>query len=146
MPCAITLRKRSGTVGTPRTRQRRDALSGFLNLGRVSHVQFHARPSPTRVDRSLAATCVVLVVSAQPHLAVFVATLGRPVEDRVVAHQELGSAGVAGVAVVDVAPVAGERTDTVALGEVAGDVRAGRVGVLGGDRRGGGADLLVPSG
>src|SRR6266576_918744 len=73
----------------------------------------------------------VLVVSAQPHVTVaLVAALRRPVEDRVVAHQELSAAGVARIAVVDAVAVAREGADAVPLSEVADDVGAGCCGVL----------------
>src|SRR5919197_3898189 len=86
-----------------------------------------ARSGPSSVcgergsDRSGGRSRVVLVVAAHPHLVALVAALRRPVEDRVVAHQELRAARVAGVAVVDAVAVPGERADAVPLGEVDGD-------------------------
>src|SRR6266567_33396 len=76
-------------------------------------------------DRFGGCSRVVLVVAAHPHLVALVAALRCPVEDRVVAHQELRAAGVAGVTVVHGVAVARECAYAVPLGEVAGDVRAG---------------------
>ena len=75
---------------------------------------------------------LVFVVAAQPAhgLIAFVAALRSPVEYRVVAHQELRTPGVAGVAVVDGVALKSERAQSVPLGEIAVDVRPGRAGVL----------------
>src|SRR5258708_4602109 len=99
-----------------------------------------AGPASSRVRHDLlghVSRGVVFVVAAQPAhgLIAFVAALGDAVEDRVVAHQELGAAGVAGVAVVDGAALARERADAVALGEIAVEVRPGRARVLRRDER-----------
>src|ERR671930_2372517 len=80
--------------------------------------------------RSGGCSCFVLVVAAHPHLAALVAARRCPVEDRVVTHQELRAAGVAGVAVIEGVTLAGERAYAVPLGEVGGKVRAGCGGVL----------------
>ena len=48
----------------------------------------------------------------------FVAAVGRAVNDRVVAHQELGAAGAAGIAAVDGAATARERADHAIPGDV----------------------------
>jgi hypothetical protein len=71
-----------------------------------------APSSPTQPRFSRA----VLVVAAYPHLIALVAALRHPVEDRVVAHQKLGAASVAGVAAVNAVAVARERADAVSLG------------------------------
>ena len=85
--------------------------------------------NPSRGSASLA---VVFVVAAQPAhgLIAFVAALGRVVEDRVVAHQELRTAGVAGVTVVDGVVLARERANPVSLGEIAVEGGPGRARVL----------------
>jgi hypothetical protein len=44
------------------------------------------------------------------------------VKDRVVAHQELRGAGVAGIAVVDGVALARERAEAVSLGEIAVEI------------------------
>jgi DNA-binding transcriptional MerR regulator len=87
-----------------------------------------AGPARSRVRRDLLrhmSLVVVFVVPTQPAhgLIAFAAALRSPVKDRVVAHQELRTAGVAGVAVVDGAAPARERADAVSLGEIAIDVR-----------------------
>src|SRR5262249_20364827 len=84
-----------------------------------------------------ASLAFVLVVAAHPAhgLVAFVAALGRAVKDRVVAHQELGAAGVAGVAVVEGAALARERAEPVSLGEIALEVGPGRPRVLRRDER-----------
>src|SRR5215510_5830671 len=71
---------------------------------------------------------LVFVVAAHPAhgLVAFVAALGRAVKDRVEAHQELGAAGVGGVAVVEGAVLARERAEPVSLGEIALEVGSGR--------------------
>src|SRR5206468_2427087 len=78
---------------------------GPADLSRAGARQAHprrARTLPrTGSGRSGGCSRVVLVVAAHPHLRALVAALRRPVEDRVVAHQELRATGVAGVAVVD---------------------------------------------
>src|SRR5215216_6222510 len=98
---------------------------------------------PSALSPLRALSRAVLVVAAYPHLVALVAALRRPVEDRVIAHQELRAAGVAGVAVVDVVAVAREGADAVALREVAADIRPGGGGVLGDERRQAVTDLLV---
>src|SRR5262249_49988294 len=65
----------------------------------------------------------------------FVAALRSAVKDRVVAHQELRAAGIAGVAVIEGVALARERADAVSLGEVAVNVRPARARVLDYDSR-----------
>src|SRR5829696_6497862 len=81
-------------------------------------------PWPRLVPRS---RTVVLVVSPDPELGfiVLVTPLRRPVEDRVVAHQELQSTGGGRVGVVDGAVLHGEGTHPGSLGDVAGHVGPG---------------------
>src|SRR5215472_18895305 len=95
------------------------------------------RFAQSRVPSPHASLAVVFVVAAQPAhgLIAFVAALGRAVKDRVVAHQELGAAGVAGVAAVEGAALARERAEPVSLGEIALEVGPGRRRVLRRDER-----------
>src|SRR4029453_6213949 len=80
---------------------------------------------------------VLFVVATQPahRLVAFVAPLGSVVENRVESHQELGAAGVAGIAVVDGVTLAGERVEAVPLGEIALEIRAPRTLVPGRGQR-----------
>src|SRR5436305_2238236 len=76
-------------------------------------------------DRRSPWRTVVFVVAAEPGhgLIAFVAALRSAVEDRVVAYEELRTAGVGGVAVVDGVALARERADAVSFGQIAVDVR-----------------------
>jgi hypothetical protein len=80
---------------------------------------------------------VVLVVGADPELEpiALVAAFRRPVEDRVVAHQELDPASSGRIGVVDDPVVQDEGAEALALGQVPDKVGAGLAGVAAGDRR-----------
>src|SRR5690349_13991588 len=84
-----------------------------------------------------ASVAVVFVMAADPHLesVALVAAFRRPVEDRVVAHQELDPAGPGRIGLVDGPVVEREDAETETLGQVADDVGAGLPRVTGGDRR-----------
>src|SRR5215203_2503302 len=86
----------------------------------------------TRRGRPLSSVLVVLVVSADPELegTILVAPLRRPVENWVVAHQELDPASPSRIGLVHDAVVQDECAEARALGEVARDVGATRVSVL----------------
>src|SRR2546429_3353431 len=83
-----------------------------------------------------ASLAVVFVVAADPELepVALVAAFRRPVEDRVVAHQELDPAAPGRIGLVDVAVVQNEDAEAEALGQVPDDVGAGLPRVTGGDR------------
>src|SRR5262244_2297420 len=83
-----------------------------------------------------ASLVVVFVVAADPELepVALVAAFRRPVEDRVVAHQELDPAAPGRIGVVDVAVVQSEGAEAEVLGQVPDDVGAGLPRVTGGDR------------
>src|SRR5215208_5549035 len=87
--------------------------------------------------RALSSGLLVLVVSPDPELegTVLVAPLRRPVENWVVAHQELDPAGPSRIGLVHSAVGEDECAEALALGEVARDIGATRVSVLVGDRR-----------
>src|SRR5260370_1392091 len=79
---------------------------------------------------------VVFVVAADLELepVALVAAFRRPVEDRVVAHQERDPAARVRIGVVDGAVVESEDAEAEALGQVPDDVGAGLPRVTGGDR------------
>src|SRR6185503_8917209 len=79
---------------------------------------------------------VVFIVAADPELepVALVAALRRPVEDRVIAHQELDPAAPGRIGLVDIAVVQSEDAEAEALGQIPDDVGAGLSRVAGGDR------------
>src|SRR5258708_28787250 len=83
-----------------------------------------------------ASLAVVFVVAADPALEpiALVAAFRGPVEDRVVAHQELDPAAPGRIGVVDVAVVQNEDAEAEVLGRVPDEVGAGLPPVTGGDR------------
>jgi hypothetical protein len=87
-------------------------FTAFLDSG--SHRSATQRSA---VVPSFASFVVVLVVAAKPHNAVvFIAALRSAVKNRVVAHQKLRTAGIAGVAAVDGVALAREGAEAVPLG------------------------------
>src|SRR5437762_13738012 len=80
-----------------------------------------------------ASVAVVFVVAADPELepVALVAAFRRPVEDRVVAHQELDPAAPGRIGVVDVAVVQNDDAEAEVLGQVPDDVGAGLSPVTG---------------
>src|SRR4029453_6702080 len=85
----------------------------------------------------LASLAVVLVVAAGPGLpcVALILALGRPVQDRVVAHQELDPTPGGRIGLVDDAVLEGEDTHQRGLRQITNDVGPGRGRVLGHDRR-----------
>src|SRR4029453_19229154 len=84
----------------------------------------------------LASLAVVLVVAAEPGLpcVALVSALGRPVQDRVVAHQELDPTPGGRIGLVDDAVLEGEDSHHRGLRQITNDVGPGRGRVLGHDR------------
>src|ERR1022692_4864131 len=104
-----------------------NVVSKRLSPGRRR--RWFQRPS-TRSSAAIRVFVVfVMPAEPRPHRAVFVAAIRRPVEDCVVAHQELRSACVAGVAKVNAISFARENADAMPLGDIAGDIRAATAGV-----------------
>src|SRR5580704_3652284 len=79
----------------------------------------------------------ILVMAADPGLERFAlaAPLRRPVEDRVVTHQELDPAACRRIGLVDGAVLDCEGAHRRRFGEVSGDIGSGRGRVLSHDRR-----------
>src|SRR5262249_59701414 len=79
----------------------------------------------------------VLVVSADPELETIalIAALRRPIEDSVVAHQELDPATPGRVGVVDSPLVQDEGAEALALRQVADDIGTAVSRIAGGDWR-----------
>src|SRR5829696_8972929 len=84
-----------------------------------------------------ASWAVVLVVAAEPGLpcVALVTALGHPVQDRVVAHQELHPTPGGRIALVDDAVLEGKDAHHRGLRQITSDVGPGRGRVLGHDRR-----------
>src|SRR5215475_1168027 len=84
-----------------------------------------------------ASLVAVFVVAADPELepVALVAAVRRPVEDRIVAHQELDPAAPGRIGLVDGPVVQNEDGEAEVLGQVPDGVGAGLPGVTGGDRR-----------
>src|SRR2546421_11835530 len=101
-----------------------------MSLTGVFMTNHHVKREQARKS-SVTQTAPVFVVAVKPMhgLVAFISALGRAVEDRVVAHQELRAAGVARVAVVDGLALAGERAEAGSLREIAREVRRGRARV-----------------
>src|SRR3954447_12610660 len=85
--------------------------------------------SPTR------ALVLVVPTSPRPGSVAFVASLRCPVEDRVVAHQELDAAGRGGVGLVHGPVIEDECAEAGIFGKVTRDIGAARVCVVLDDRR-----------
>src|SRR5256714_12512627 len=107
-----------------------------MSLTGVFMTNHHVKREQARKS-SVTQTAPVFVVAVKlmHGLVAFISALGRAVEDRVVAHQELRAAGVARVAVVDGLALAGERAEAVSLREIALEVRPARARVPARDLR-----------
>jgi hypothetical protein len=79
----------------------------------------------------------VLIMGANPDLerVALVAAGGRPVENRVIGHQELDPASPCRIRVVDGPVLQDEHAKALALGEVVDDIGAAVIRIAGGDRR-----------
>src|ERR1035441_3494831 len=86
-------------------------------------------------DSSLPASVFVVTAELERDRTVFPAPGRNAIEDRVVAHQELRTAGVAGVAVIHGGALAREHANAVSLGQVAVDIRPARARVAARNRR-----------
>src|SRR5262249_56209098 len=87
--------------------------------------------------RAGASRAIVLVVAADPELEpiALVASFRRPVEEPVVAHQELDPATPGRIGVVDSPVRRGEGAEALGLGQVTDDVGAAFARIAAGDRR-----------
>src|SRR5829696_1443307 len=99
-------------------------------------VLFLARPWFRWRSLPQASLAVVLVVAAEPGLpcVALVTALGHPVQERVVAHQELHPTPGGRIALVDDAVLEGEDAHHRGLRQITNDIGPGRGRVLGHDR------------
>src|SRR6266508_2134596 len=126
------MRSSSGSAGTTSTNHRptRLARSACCARGQGPRAQ-HADLA------NLVGRWLVLVVPADPELEriALVAAFRHPVEDPVVAHQELDPARPGRIGVVDGPVIQDEGAEALALGQVPNYVGAALAGIALGDRR-----------
>src|ERR1022692_3165840 len=86
-------------------------------------------------DSSLPGSGFAVAAGRERDRTVFSAPGRNAIQDRVVAHQELRTAGVAGIAVIDGGTLAREHANAVSLRQIAVDVRPAGARVAARNRR-----------